>query len=67
MESEEDFRNMYPTAISVLNSKHISSAIVYIKKKKYWDMFTKNLKGGGKKKRDLLDGVFFFFFLNFLR
>lgn len=31
MESEEDFRNMYPTAISVLNSKQILSALFYEK------------------------------------
>lgn len=31
MESEEDFRNMYPTAINVLNSKQILFAIFYEK------------------------------------
>lgn len=52
MESEEDFRNMHPTAISVLNSKHASSVIFYKKgkKEKVVRYVHKNLKKGGKKK-----------------
>lgn len=51
MESEEDFRNMYPTAIGVLNSRmktpSVSCLLYAIKSSE--NMFTKNLKGGWKK------------------
>lgn len=51
MESEEDFRNVHPTAISGLNS-----VIVYKKKKGAVRHVHKNLKKGGEKKKRLLDG-----------
>lgn len=51
MESEEDFRNVYPTAITVLNSRmktpSTSSLLYTIKNSE--NVFTKNLKGGLKK------------------
>lgn len=65
MESEEDFRNVYPTAISVLNSRMktpSTSSLLYTIKTSA-NMFTKNLKGGLEKKGSLHD----FFFFDFLR
>lgn len=64
MESEEDFRNVYPTAITVLNSRmktpSTSSLLYTIKTSER--MFTKNLKGGGgvEKKGDCCMVIFFF-------
>lgn len=47
MESEEDFRNLYPTAIGVLNLtiKTPGTSPLLYSRKTSEDMFTKNLKG----------------------
>lgn len=64
MESEEDFRNVYPTAISVLSSrmKTPSTSSPWYTIKTVESMFTKKFKGGGGlEKRFAVWWIFFDF------